>query len=227
MRRGRGGGWGTWVGISSPFRITSRKSRSSQSETVRTYCTILYPTCTVCINEIRNSCRVKSRDKERGARGVYHRVHRVATVDFWRTFRDEGIISPGWWGWGVHAHPLSLHLPSPVKLQCTLQWADTLTLFHLYMYSVVFTVSLAAAGVRLGVQRPKFLGEIQTKILRIFLFVIHSNIYSFAMRFPFHQTHATSCIFLQIHSTSYVFLQFSTVQCKRERRKTIPPSLTG
>ncbi len=29
-------------------------------------------------------------------------------------------ISPGWWGWGVHAHPLSLHLPSPVKLQCTL-----------------------------------------------------------------------------------------------------------
>jgi len=24
-------------------------------------------------------------------------------------------------GWGVHAHPLSLHLPSPVKLQCTLQ----------------------------------------------------------------------------------------------------------
>jgi hypothetical protein len=40
---------------------------------------------------------------------------------FWRTFRDEGKISPGWWGWGVHAHPLSLHLPSPVKLQCTLQ----------------------------------------------------------------------------------------------------------
>ncbi len=24
-------------------------------------------------------------------------------------------------GWGVHAHPLLLHLPSPVKLQCTLQ----------------------------------------------------------------------------------------------------------
>ncbi len=24
-------------------------------------------------------------------------------------------------GGGVHAHPLSLHLPSPVKLQCTLQ----------------------------------------------------------------------------------------------------------
>ncbi len=51
-----------------------------------------------------------------------HRVHRVATAAFWRTFsHDEGKISPGWWGWGVHAHPLSLHLPSPVKLQCTLQ----------------------------------------------------------------------------------------------------------
>ncbi len=53
-----------------------------------------------------------------------HRVHRVATAAFWRTFSDEGKISPGWWqwwGWGVHAHLLSLHLPSPVKLQCTLQ----------------------------------------------------------------------------------------------------------
>jgi hypothetical protein len=46
---------------------------------------------------------------------------RVATAAFWRTFSDEGKISPGWWGWGVHAHPLSLHLPSPVKLQWTLQ----------------------------------------------------------------------------------------------------------
>ncbi len=50
-----------------------------------------------------------------------HRIHRVTTAAFWRTFSDEGKISPGWWGWGVHAHPLSLHLPSPVKLQCTLQ----------------------------------------------------------------------------------------------------------
>ncbi len=51
----------------------------------------------------------------------YHRVYRVVTAAFWRTFSDEGNISPGWWGWGVHAHPLSLHLPSPVKLQCTLK----------------------------------------------------------------------------------------------------------
>ncbi len=51
-----------------------------------------------------------------------HRVHRVVTSAFWRTFSiHEGKISLGWWGWGVHAHPLLLHLPSPVKLQCTLQ----------------------------------------------------------------------------------------------------------
>ncbi len=50
-----------------------------------------------------------------------HRVHRVATAAFWRTFSDEGKICPGWWGWGVHAHPLLLNLPSPLKLECTLQ----------------------------------------------------------------------------------------------------------
>jgi hypothetical protein len=55
------------------------------------------------------------------SKGVHHRVHtRVAMVDFWRTFH-HGKISPGWWGWGVHAHPLSLYLPSRTKLQCTLQ----------------------------------------------------------------------------------------------------------
>jgi hypothetical protein len=53
--------------------------------------------------------------------GLNHRVHRVATAAFWRTFSHEGKIGPGWWGWGVHAHPLLLHLPSSVKLQCTLQ----------------------------------------------------------------------------------------------------------
>jgi hypothetical protein len=50
-----------------------------------------------------------------------HRVHRVVTSAFWRTFSHEGKIRLGWLGWGVHAHPFSLHLPSPVKLQCTLQ----------------------------------------------------------------------------------------------------------
>ncbi len=54
----------------------------------------------------------------------------------------------------------------------------------------------------------EFLDEIQTKVLRVFLFVIHSHLYSFALRF----------LFLQTHTTSYSY-------CKGERRKTIHPSL--
>jgi hypothetical protein len=70
-----------------------------------------------------------------------HRVHRVATAAFWRTFHHEGKISSGWLGWGVHVHPLSLHLPSSVKLQCTLQLSGQIH-WHCFissknMYSVV------------------------------------------------------------------------------------------
>jgi len=42
-------------------------------------------------------------------------------------------ISPGWWGWLVHAHPLSLYLPSRTKLQCTLQLRGQI--HSLYFYS--------------------------------------------------------------------------------------------
>jgi hypothetical protein len=41
-------------------------------------------------------------------------------------------------------------------------------------------------------QRPKFLDEIQKKVLRVSLLAIHSHLYSFALRFPSLQTHATS-----------------------------------
>jgi hypothetical protein len=51
-------------------------------------------------------------------------------TDFWRTFHHDGKISPGWSGWGVHAHPLSLCLPSRTKLQCTLQLRGQI--FNLY-----------------------------------------------------------------------------------------------
>jgi hypothetical protein len=85
-----------------------------------------------------------------------HRVHRVVTSAFWRTFSHEGKISMGWWGWGCTPTPLLLHLPSPVKLQCTLQlsgqihWpcfisckdmysVDTLPLFYLYPYVLCAT----------------------------------------------------------------------------------------
>jgi hypothetical protein len=52
----------------------------------------------------------------------------------------------------------------------------------------------------------EFLDEIQTKALRVFLLAIHSHLYSFALRFLFLQTHATS------HS-------FYCIRCKGERRK--------
>ncbi len=35
----------------------------------------------------------------------YHRVQRVATAAFWRTFSHECKISPGWWGWGCTPTP--------------------------------------------------------------------------------------------------------------------------
>ncbi len=41
----------------------------------------------------------------------------------------------------------------------------------------------------------EFLDEIQTKILRVFLLAIHSHLYSFALRFQFLQTHASSYSF--------------------------------
>ncbi len=40
---------------------------------------------------------------------------------FWFIFHHDRKIGPAWWGYGVHAHPLSLYLPSRTKLQCTLQ----------------------------------------------------------------------------------------------------------
>jgi hypothetical protein len=59
--------------------------------------------------------------------------------------------------------------------------------------------------------RAKFLDEIQTKVLKVFLLAIHSHLYSFAVRFLFHQTHATS----------NSFYSSVTVQCKGERRENL------
>ncbi len=46
-----------------------------------------------------------------------------------------------------------------------------------------------------AIAEAEFLGGIQTKLLRFFLLAIHSHLYSFALRFPFVQTHATSYSF--------------------------------
>ncbi len=72
-----------------------------------------------------------------------HRVHRVATAAFWRTFSDEGksvLAGKGGGCTGARPPPLiTLTLTSKVAVYAPAEWADTLTLFHLYqyMYSVV------------------------------------------------------------------------------------------
>ncbi len=70
-------------------------------------------------------------------------THRLAIADICRTSHHDVKISPGWWGWEVHAHPPFSLLPSRRKLQCRSCWeADTLPVFHPlpYMYSVFTTV---------------------------------------------------------------------------------------
>ncbi len=61
-----------------------------------------------------------------GDRGSPSEYTRVATAAFRRTFHHDGKISPGWWGWGVHAHPISLSLQSRTKLQCMFQLSGLL-----------------------------------------------------------------------------------------------------
>ncbi len=53
----------------------------------------------------------------------------------------------------------------------------------------------------------KFLDEIQTKVLRVFLPAIHSDLYSFAYRF----------IFLQTHASSYSFQSFFLLHTVKEK----------
>ncbi len=56
-----------------------------------------------------------------------HRVHRLVTSAFWRSFSHEGKIGLGWRGWGMHAHPLLLHLPSPVSCSVRSSWVGRYT----------------------------------------------------------------------------------------------------
>ncbi len=57
-----------------------------------------------------------------------HRVHRVAKATFWRTFHQEGKISPGWCGcMGVHAHSFAIStITYKVVVYDSAERADTL-----------------------------------------------------------------------------------------------------
>jgi hypothetical protein len=52
-------------------------------------------------------------------------------------------ISPAWCGWGVHALPLSLYLPSIAKLWCTLQLRGQV---HYYYFSSTLFSSVASSS---------------------------------------------------------------------------------
>jgi hypothetical protein len=81
-------------------------------------------------------------------------------ADSWRTFHHDGKISPCWLGWGVHAHPLSLYLPSCKKLLCTLQLRVQIhspyfiSANYPYMYSVGTYNSDYVVGSVWGVWAP-------------------------------------------------------------------------
>jgi len=61
-----------------------------------------------------------------------HRVHRVATAAFWRTFNHEGKICLAGEGEGARPPPLiTFTITSKVAVYAPAEWADTLTLFHL------------------------------------------------------------------------------------------------
>jgi hypothetical protein len=60
--------------------------------------------------------------------GGNHRVHIVAMATFWRTFHQDGKISPGWWSWGGSHPPPFTHLPSRTKVVVyAFSWADRYT----------------------------------------------------------------------------------------------------
>jgi hypothetical protein len=61
----------------------------------------------------------------------------------------------------------------------------------------------------------EILDEIKTKVIRVFILAIHSHLYSFALRF----------LFLQTHATSYNFYSSVTVQEKGGKPYPLPYGL--
>jgi hypothetical protein len=63
---------------------------------------------------------------------IAHRVHRMVTDTFWRTFHPNEKISTGWWGWGCMPTPFH-HMYRHVQhfvLYAPAERADTLPFFY-------------------------------------------------------------------------------------------------
>ncbi len=67
----------------------------------------------------------------------------------------------------------------------------------IFSLCVCMCESEAVSSVYTLQSRGEYLDEIQTKVLRVFLLAIHSQLYSFALIFLFLQTHANLLQFLQ------------------------------
>jgi hypothetical protein len=67
--------------------------------------------------------------------GYDHRVHRVATVAYWRTFHHDIMrvkLAQAGEGGGCALTPCTTFIiTSKVAVYVSAEWADTLTLFHL------------------------------------------------------------------------------------------------
>ncbi len=83
-------------------------------------------------------------------------------------------------------------------MKATMTWLKKIYVFSLRFYKTH--------------PEAEFLNEIQTKVLRVFPLAIHSHLYSFALRFIFLQTHATSYRF---YTTVLLLVHF-----QGERMKT-------
>ncbi len=74
-------------------------------------------------------------------------------ADFWRTFHHDGKIIPGC----ARPSPTTFTIAYEVDVYYPAEWADTLTLFHLYqyMYSVCVTEVTHHYQIALGKRTAK------------------------------------------------------------------------
>jgi hypothetical protein len=100
-----------------------------------------------------------------------------------------------------------------MELRCLYHW-----LFKLQIRQVLNLVSLSLSLFFLLRTEAEFLDEIQTKVLKVFLLAIQSDLYSFALKFLFLQTHATSY-------SLYIALLYTLKEKGENLLENHPPSL--
>jgi hypothetical protein len=88
-------------------------------------------------------------------------------------------------------------LSHTLKTKQEIYYTGSIATYYLELQWAIRKMSLITAP------EAEFLDEIQTNILRVFLLAIYSQLYRFALRFLFPQTHSTSYIFLKTRDTYF------------------------